>query len=208
MVKPQQIDELQLHDHFYLTSGDICIYLREYTPRQGYEYSETNRLIHNFKKSVDRKGKKEYYYKEQAIDQIAREIAACFKPIWLQSATLVPIPPSKTKTHAMYDDRMTQVLKGIGTWIGGTCDVRELIVQTENMEPVHLHNDDRPTPDKIRSIYEINEDETSPQPKHIGLFDDVITAGSHFRAAKDLLQDRFPEAKIVGVFVARRVPLF
>jgi len=48
----------------------------------------------------------------------------------------------------------------------------------------------------------------SLQPKHIGLFDDVITAGSHFRAAKDLLQDRFPEAKIVGIFVARRVPLF
>ncbi len=207
MVKPQQVDELQLPNHYYLTPGDTCIYLREYTPRQGYEYSETNRLIHNFKKSVDRRGKKEYYYKEQAIGQIEREIASCFKKEWLLRATLVPIPPSKTKAHPLYDDRMTQVLKGIGGWIGGKCDVRELIVQTKDMEAVHLHNDDRLTPDELRAIYEIDEDLTSPEPRSIGLFDDVITAGSHFRAAKDMLEERFPGVKIVGVFVARRVPL-
>ena len=207
MVKPQQVDELQLSDHFYLIPSDTCIYLREYTPRQGYEYSETNRLIHNFKKSVDRKGKREYFYKDQAINQIQQEIAACLKKEWLLKATLVPIPPSKTKAHPLYDDRMTQVLKGIGGCIGGKCDVRELIVQTADMDAVHLHNDDRPTPDDLRAIYEIDEDQTSPEPKSIGLFDDVITAGSHFRAAKDLLKEQFPGVNIVGIFVARRVPL-
>lgn len=207
MVTPQQVDELQLSDHYYLTSDDTCIYFREYTPRQSYEYSETNRLIHNFKKPVDRKGKNEYYYKDKAIDRIQQEIAGCLNKNWLLNATLVPIPPSKSKAHSLYDDRMTQVLKGIGAWIRGQCDVRELIVQTADMDAVHLHNDDRPTPDELRAIYEIDEDLTSPEPKSIGLFDDVITAGSHFRAAKDLLTQRFPGANVVGIFVARRVPL-
>ena len=38
------------------------------------------------------------------------------------------------------------------------------------------------------------------------LVDDVLTAGSHFRAAKDLLSLNFPGVPVVGLFVARRVP--
>ena len=208
MVKLQQIDELQRPDHYYLTPGDTCIYLREYTPRQGPSYSETNGLIINFKKPVDRKGKNEYYYKEKAIEKITQELAFSIKTEWYQKATLVPIPPSKSRLHAQYDDRMTQVLQGIGAYKGISCDVRELIVQTADMDAVHLHNENRPTPEDIRSIYQIDENLTTPEPSIIGLFDDVITAGAHYRAAKDLLQERFPGAKILGIFVARRIPVF
>jgi predicted amidophosphoribosyltransferase len=102
---------------------------------------------------------------------------------------------------------MTQVLRGIGRQIGSRCDVRELIVQIEDTEPVHLHNDERLSPSQIREIYEIDESLTAPEPQDIGILDDVITAGSHFRAAKDLLQERFPKVRTVGIFVARRAPL-
>ncbi|MCG8461465.1 MAG: hypothetical protein MI919_34720 [Holophagales bacterium] len=37
------------------------------------------------------------------------------------------------------------------------------------------------------------------------LFDDVITTGSHFRAAKDLLLRSWPDLRIVGLFLARAV---
>ena len=40
----------------------------------------------------------------------------------------------------------------------------------------------------------------------IGLFDDVITTGAHFKAAKSLLTERFGDVAIYGIFVARRVP--
>jgi hypothetical protein len=34
--------------------------------------------------------------------------------------------------------------------------------------------------------------------------DDVLTTGAHFRAAKRVLHARFPQAQIIGLFVARR----
>lgn len=206
MFKPQKIDALHLSHHFYLTPEDACIYLREYTPRAGPSYSETNQLILNFKKTLDRRGKPEWYYKEKAVQQITQELAVSFKKNWWSNATLVPIPPSKQKSNPLYDDRMTQVLKGIGAYHGVTCDVRELIVQTEDMDPVHLNNDERPSPDEIKAIYEIDEHLSNPAPTVIGLFDDVITAGSHYRAAKDLLVARFPGVQVFGIFVARRLP--
>jgi len=40
----------------------------------------------------------------------------------------------------------------------------------------------------------------------IGLFDDVLTTGAHYRAASAVLQQAFPGVRIIGVFIARRVP--
>jgi len=39
----------------------------------------------------------------------------------------------------------------------------------------------------------------------IGILDDVLTAGTHFRAMQTVLSDRFPGVPIIGLFVARRV---
>jgi predicted amidophosphoribosyltransferase len=206
LPRPQKIDELQLIDHYYLKTDDLCYFFREYTPRQGFAYSETNSLIIDFKKPVDRRGRSEYFYKERAIQQIGKELAEGINTNWLEKATLIPIPPSKTKSNLLYDDRMTQVLNSLGLLVNCTCDIRELILQNQDTEPVHLNNNDRPTPDALRMIYEIDDHLINPAPTNIGLFDDVITAGSHFRAAKDLLIERFPEAKVVGIFVARRIP--
>lgn len=206
MLRLTKVDELLFPDHSYLTSSDECYFLREYTPRAGYSHSETNGLIHNFKKSMDRRTRsKEWYWKEQAIAQITRELAAALNQAWLSQATLVPIPPSNCRTNPLYDDRMTQVLSGLGRCKGCQCDVRELIVQREDMEAMHLH-DDRRDPDAIKANYSIEESLTSPTPRVIGLFDDVLTTGAHYWAAKSLLVERFPAIPIVGIFVARRVP--
>lgn len=37
-----------------------------------------------------------------------------------------------------------------------------------------------------------------------GVFDDVLTSGAHFRAAREVLTRRFPAATVIGFFVARR----
>jgi hypothetical protein len=59
--------------------------------------------------------------------------------------------------------------------------------------------------DDLRRIYRIDEQIAEPEPKAIGIIDDVLTAGSHFRAMKDLLLARFPNVPITGIFIARRV---
>ena len=70
---------------------------------------------------------------------------------------------------------------------------------------VHV-NAERPGPDEIASLYRIDEDLTEPMPEIIAIVDDILTTGAHFRAAATLLGARFPEAGIIGLFIARRVP--
>ncbi|MET4369521.1 hypothetical protein ABIA99_002206, partial [Bradyrhizobium sp. LB12.1] len=42
-------------------------------------------------------------------------------------------------------------------------------------------------------------------PKYIGIVDDMLTAGAHFRAANNILSKRFPTSRITGLFIARRI---
>lgn len=98
---------------------------------------------------------------------------------------------------------MTRVIRTMTR--GLQVDVRELIVQRESTTPAHLSGDYRPRVAEILENYEIDESLIEPPPNSIGLFDDILTAGSHFRAAKLLLQQRFGDIPVVGIFIARRV---
>ena len=67
-------------------------------------------------------------------------------------------------------------------------------------------NENRLNPDDLKECYEIDENLIEPPPNNIILFDDVITTGSHFKAAKNILNEIFPNTIILGLFIARRVP--
>jgi hypothetical protein len=196
-----RIDELVLSDHWHLNPNDECYYIGEYTARGGHACSETNQLVHNFKKSIDRRGRAEWAYKERAIGTIAAMIRANVRDD--AAVTFVPIPPSKTRADPLYDDRMTRVLRM--ACAGRPADVRELIVQINTVEATHLA-DERPSIDEVRDNYRIDETLLAPEPGLIFLVDDVITTGCHFKAAKQLLSAALPNTQIVGIFVARRVP--
>ena len=197
-----QIDALTRPDHVWLTEADACFFLGEYTARGGYAYSVTNDLIHNFKKSPDRRGRPEWQYKERDI----KRAAAAFRGALGEEPpplTLVPVPPSKARGDPLYDDRMTRMLQAI--WPDRQADIRELIVQTESTAAVHALVG-RPRPDQIRERYEIDEALTTPAPTSIAIVDDVLTTGAHFRAARAVLAAWFPAAFIVGLFIARGAP--
>lgn len=181
---------------------DECYYLREYTAHGGYGFSATNDLIHNLKKPVARRGLPEYRYKGQAINQAGRELAISINPEFLQTVTLVPIPPSKIKSDPEYDDRILHV---INVMVGGmSADVRELIVQTHTLTAYHAGSVRNAV--VLAQYYEIDEALSDPEPTNIAVFDDILTSGAHFRAAKRILLRRFPDAKIFGFFVARVAP--
>ena len=196
-----KIDELALPDHWYLEAEDECYYIGEYTARGGHACSETNQLIHNFKKGVERRNRSEWAYKERAIVTIANMIRANIKSDAV--LTFVPIPPSKAKNHELYDDRMSKVLTIASG--GRPYSVLELIIQIQSVEATHVSNE-RPSPDEILQNYRLDETLCTPEPLLIFLVDDVITTGCHFKAAKRLLSARFPNVRIVGLFIARRVP--
>ena len=197
----QKIDETNRADHLHLLSTDSVIFLREYTSRKGYAFSETNGLISNLKK---KKGAGGYAYKGRAIAQCATELASALNPDWLRAATLVPTPPSKIPSDPAYDDRMTQVCQQIGAAAKLPVDMRALVRQTVSMEAAH-ESERRPTVEELAAVYEIDESLSIPAPRAIGIFDDVLTVGTHFRAMHQKLAERFPGVRITGIYIARRV---
>lgn len=198
-----EIDDLTRPDHYHLDASDTCLFLGEYTARKGFSFSATNQLVLNFKKSVDRRGRPEWQHKERAIREVGQAFATAIKGEWLATVTLVPIPPSKEKNDPLYDDRMQRMLRAIP--VAKPLDIRELLIQQRTMDAAH-DADIRPTPDQIAANYKIDENFCGPAPNTIAVFDDVITAGAHFVAARRVLKGRFPQARIVGFFIARRVP--
>ena len=115
----------------------------------------------------------------------------------------MPVPGSKALGHPERDDRMERVCQQMGQ---PSPDVRSLIIQTQSTTASHeAAPGDRITVDALRALYTIDEALTVPAPQAIAIVDDVLTAGTHYRAMHSTLTARFPEIPIIGVFVARRV---
>ena len=203
-----RVDRLILRrsEHYYLCEDDECYFIGEYTAGRGWDHSPTNQLISNFKKEMDRRDLPEWRYKRRAIRQAALAFRTALEPLdeaTVRGTTFVPIPPSKAKDDPGYDDRMTQMLNLIRP--EPSLDVREIIVQANSTDPVHLSGV-RLSPEEIEDGYGIDESLTAPPPHIIGIVDDVLTTGAHYRAAQVVLSSRFPKARIIGLFIARRVP--
>jgi hypothetical protein len=196
-IRLQQIDDTNRRDHYYLTPEDECYFLYEYTAGAGWQHGTTNQLIHNLKK---KKGDGGFHYKPAAIAQCSRDFSVTIAEPWLSNSVLIPIPPSKIKADPAYDDRISQICRGIRK--PGPSEVRELIEQIKSTEP--FHEGQRLKPNELRANYSFNETHLNNLPASVGLVDDLLTTGSHYRAVKDMILERAPNCRVVGFFVARR----
>lgn len=196
-----QIDDLVRGQHYHLEEDDLCYFFGEYTARRGATHSATNQLIMNLKKGNDRRGRPEYRYKGQAIDDVARMVNSSFGGA-IANYTFVPVPPSKCRTDAAYDDRMAAVLRKVHE-LNPALDFRELVWQKSSTVASHEAANNRPTVDAIMENYRLDEALIPGVKQNIIVFDDVLTAGCHFRAMKRFLLRYFPQASVLGLFVAR-----
>jgi predicted amidophosphoribosyltransferase len=198
-----KVDELSLKDHHHLVLSDECYYLGEYTARRDWSFSETNKLILNYKKPVSRRGRSEWKYKTQAVSQVAKALSDNLGPA-LDNLLLMPMPTSKASNDPEFDSRIRDTLSQVKKPNGMRCDTRELLVLKATM--VAMHDGARRSVSDLENAYQISEELCVAVPNWIVIFDDVLTTGCHFRAASNMLRKRFPNARITGVFIARRVP--
>lgn len=202
MVALIRIDESHIQDHCYLSPEDECYYFGEYISRGGYSASEVNQLILNFKKPVDRIGTSQYAYKLREIERVGRLVSEILSVEILERFTFVPVPPSKSRDHPLYDDRLIQSLRRAHPDL----DVRELILSSCSDRSHHEYGTEerRPTPEQLENRYIINEAELQSQVKPgIVIFDDILTTGAHFKACKSFLGRSLPGTLIIGLFIGR-----
>ena len=199
-----KVDELLRSDHSYLDEADHCYFLWEYTAGVGFTHSPTNNLISNLKKTPDRRGRPEWWYKEQAILKCGDALATAMRATWqLDGALIVPAPPSKTRANPHHDDRILQMAQRIGARL--TLPVAELLENKLDREPQHATAHRRNIQALIENLL-YRPDLLASQPRGILLVDDVLTTGATFTACKSVLQRNLPGMIVWGVFVARRVP--
>ncbi len=200
----RRIDSTNIGDHYHLTPDDVCYFFFEYTAQKKYDYSATNNLISNLKKKPGSSSFAELRYKAGAIQQCASYISSAVNMDNLPGWTIVPIPPSKQKGDPAYDDRLLRVCKLLSS--PKPLDVRELVVQSLSTIAAHeAMPGQRPTVDELLALYSIDESVVQPPPTGILLVDDVLTAGTHYRAMHTVLSQRFPGVPIHAMFIARRV---
>jgi hypothetical protein len=115
----------------------------------------------------------------------------------------VPVPGSKALGHPDHDDRIERICRAMRQ---PPPDVRALVIQTESTTASHeAEEGERVTVEDLLSVYEINEALAAPPPTSIAIVDDVLTAGTHYRAMHITLAARFPNVPLIGLFIARRV---
>jgi predicted amidophosphoribosyltransferase len=202
--KLTQIDELLRIDHSYLEHSDECYFLGEYTPRQGFAFSPTNDLILNFKKKPRERGQS---HKVRAIDTVAKTFGKLIRADYLRATVLVPTPPSKHHDDSDYDDRVLRMLAAIVPTNGKSTElqVRELVVQTKTLPSAH-DSTQRLRPEQIAAACIVKTELLNTTPDSIAVFDDLLVTGARFKAMQSLLVNDYPKARIVGFFIARRVP--
>jgi predicted amidophosphoribosyltransferase len=202
-LRLSQIDDSTRGDHYHLTSDDTCYYLFEYTSHRDYSFSGTNNLISNLKKKPSLASQASYKYKARAINECASHLASTLNPNWLKNSTLVPVPGSKALGHPDYDDRVERICRTI---CQPSPDVRQLVTQTTSTNASHeVSAGERVTVSELLDAYSINWNVASPTPRAIAIVDDVLTAGTHYRAMHTMLTNHFPTVPLVGIFIARRV---
>jgi predicted amidophosphoribosyltransferase len=168
---------LLLGEHCYLDTTDECYFIDEY-------------------ESCTRTGMKPQILSlkrgnESAIGGLAQQLASVLPFEWSTSYTFVPMPPSSGATNPL--------TLMVGRLQVG--DTRDLLTQTEDTPP--SHNGWRPMPEERAKLLTLNELEVDPEPKAVVVVDDVLATGSHFRAAKMILRQRWPHMRVIGAFLAR-----
>jgi hypothetical protein len=191
----QQIDQLTVWDHAYISPNDECYFCWDYVVKGSYIDYDVNDFMHNFEIPINWPDPWRLRHKTKAISFAARALQSLI-PADLQASMFVPIPPSKIKGDPAHDDRLTRTLRSM---VPPLPDVRELILQNENT----VSKEKGVTPDQRAANYRINEECAAPDPTHIVLVDDVLTTGSHFKGAMMVLQQKYPGVPTVGLFLAR-----
>ncbi|WP_370234937.1 MULTISPECIES: hypothetical protein [Henriciella] len=192
----------------HLTEADRCYFIYEYTIGQNYTaVTRGNSVISNLKRSPSDVAANAHFqrHKDRERNTCAQIFRSNIPDELHRRTTFVPIPPSAARNdpNREFDDTLVRMAQQIA---GRDGDARELLYQIESTRSSHRSPGNRLSQRELLNVYAVNEDLAAPEPEVIALVDDLLTKGTHFRAASRKLQERFPHARFLGLFIAKAIP--
>ena len=188
---------------FNLDPNIAAVFAREYMSHGRFDFSEANQLISNFKKTVDRKGKYEWKYKERAIRQFAEELTNLLSGFdGTETIFLSHVPTSKHLDDPEYDNRFEATLSRVESNLDFIQCIAP-ITRTETVIAAHQSGGNRPTIEEHLRTLAWTGDRTLAGT--LILVDDVITAGNSFSACQRLINTNAPRLGLAGVFWTKTV---
>lgn len=181
---------------FYISEDDICVYAREHYSG-GYEKSESNQFLFNFKKPVKYKNQGQWYYKLHSIALFGSELN-CLK--FPRGSVLIPSPTSKPKNSNLYDSRIVDSIKELMKYNSNVI-LQDILDVTQEIPAAHSEGGSR-SPDEIIPYLSVADFYGIKIPERVFIIDDIVTTGGHFNAAKAVLKQKYPKIKVIGVFWA------
>jgi len=184
-----------LHGFQYLSEQDDIYYRLEYR-EGGYQESPANQWVFNYKKGIEHRNEKQWYYKEKAIKDFADLIIQT--PIE-DSSVLLAGATSKRRNSLSFDSRNEDVLKIVERERGISISFNLEVIQ--DIEPIHNQIGYR-SPENLRGLYTFAPFENVPAVVYI--VDDVITSASHFVVWRDLIHKEHPGVEVRGLYCILR----
>ena len=198
-MRLQSIEPQDLEGRSCIESSEVCYCLGDYLPlsRSGGLYAPMSSLVCNLKKTPNHRCTN---YRGSAITQVV----TCLSEVSnLEQFTIVPMPSSKLPCDPEYNPVLIEILEQLRQRNGGI-QYLELIKNTTARQASHL-SQIRTRVDELVESWEIDEGLVNQCKPYVMLFDDVLTSGAHYTAAKTMLMKRMPELTIKGLFIARTV---
>lgn len=199
-----RIDPLEIGSYPFLESGDLCFYYLERS-RGTWRESQANSIVSNFQKDIEKHAANAHalFYKDQAIEYFAERISLLIgRKNRACPLVLVPMVTSKPKSHRWFDDRLFRTANKVRLMRPGEVAVCDILDLDSEMRKSKLGGERDP---QSISGHILVASPEYPQADTVFLIDDVITTGGHFAACRDAVKPLFPNARIVGVFLARQI---
>lgn len=197
-----KVDKIEIGFRSYLRPDDKCFYYLERS-RENWSAGAANSLVSNFQKDLVRFRDRPdvMSYKEEAIEFFARKITLLVGHRMRQfPIALVPAVTSKPKCHPSYDSRLLLTARAVERMLPqdtAVCDVLDLTQELPKAKVGGPRD-----PEGIERFITV-DDRVFPLADTVFLIDDVLVTGGHFAACRNAIAPVFPNAEVVGIFLAK-----
>lgn len=195
----------------HITQDDTCYYylIRDDRGWDDGPHAEANQYIINFKHDPEKfeANSAPIRYKQKAIITLAKCVVTFFDAqedaLAHKKVYIVPIPTSKPRSSQGYDtrlDALCEIVEKNVPWVS----YLPLLDTKRDIGKSHKQAGSR-NPIVLAQNMACGEIPSSDEERCVVLVDDVLTTGAHYAACKQVIQSKFPNVVIIGLFLSVHV---